>query len=163
MKIKSGGHMKKILGLVLSLLITTGLTQSTNAAIATVAVISGAYAEGLKFALLGLGWVYAGNAFNNTSKKLSLIGVVTGAILLDESLSNISFQKISPVQAKESGLTLQEMISYNLELEEINLVFSEVVSELSENPSKENAKNVWAEYQNALSADAFSALVKLIK
>ena len=43
------------------------------------------------------------------------------------------------------------------------MVFDEVVSTLEKQPSEENAFDIWADYQEALSQDAFNALKKLVK
>ncbi len=155
--------MKKLQVALLSIILSTGFVSTSHAAVASIATLSGAYGVGLKFALVGLGWIYAGKSFENSSKKLGLIGMVTGAILLDESGQKISFQNITIPDAKKAGITLAEMLAYNSEIEEINMVFDEVVSTLEKQPSEENAFDIWADYQEALSQDAFNALKKLVK
>lgn len=154
--------MNKLQVTVISLLLGAGVVQTTNAAIASVAVIAGSYGVGLKFALLGLGWVYAGKSFEPSSHKLGMIGVITGAILLEDNAGRIKFNTISFEGAKKSNLTVSEMIAYNAEINEINLIFAEVISELEENPSKENSVSIWNSYKDTLSNEAFSALNKII-
>lgn len=154
--------MNKLQVSVISILLATGVVQTTNAAVASIAVIAGSYGVGLKYALLGLGWVYAGKAFEPSSHKLGMIGVITGAILLNDDATRIKFNTINFEGAKKANLTVSEMIAYNAELNEINLIFQEVVSELEENPSHEAATSIWSDYQEALSIDAFSALNKII-
>lgn len=155
--------MKKLQVVLLSLILSTGFVSTTHAAIASIATLGGAYGVGLKYALVGLGWVYAGKSFENSSKKLGLIGIVTGAILLDEKSEKITFSTIEVEEAKKAGLTASEVIAYNSEIEEINMVFDEVVSIIAKQPSEKIAVDVWTEYQEALSIDAFTALKKLVK
>ncbi|MFT6071122.1 MAG: hypothetical protein ACJAT2_002111 [Bacteriovoracaceae bacterium] len=92
---------------------------------------------------------------------------LAGLVLLDDN-GKMTFGELEADKASEAGITTDEVIAYNAELEELNAIKDMVSSEVAEMEGSkevraEAAKGLWTEYKDYVSADAFSALVKLVK
>jgi len=155
--------MKLIKSAVLASLLTITAVQSTQAAVGSMALIVGMYGTSAKYALVGLGWTYAGHKTTPLNEKLGKIALVAGLILLDEETSTVEFKQISAEVASAKRLSLQEANAYNNEIEEINIVFSEVTSQIDEESSESEVEQLWQSHSEFISASAFSALQKIVK
>lgn len=92
---------------------------------------------------------------------------LAGLVVLDDN-GKMTFGELESEKAAEAGINANELIAYNAELEELNaikdMVSSEIADlEVSKEIKAEAAKGLWTEYKDYVSADAFSALVKLVK
>lgn len=92
---------------------------------------------------------------------------LAGLVVLDDN-GKMTFGELNNEKASEAGITADETVAYNAELEELNAIKDMVSSEVanmegSKEVKAEAAKNLWSEYQDYVSADAFNALVKLVK
>lgn len=92
---------------------------------------------------------------------------LAGLVVLDDN-GKMTFGELEEAKALEAGITADETVAYNSELEELNAIKDMVSSEVatiegSREIKAEAAKELWTDYQNYVSEDAFSALVKLVK
>jgi hypothetical protein len=88
--------------------------------------------------------------------------VAVGVVVLEDG-NSISYVSLSPADAHKIGLSQSELQSYINDLEEINALTTHVSSELASisNPTIEESAAVWTSVKEAVSADTFSALVKV--
>ncbi|EQC52091.1 hypothetical protein [Bacteriovorax sp. DB6_IX] len=155
--------MKFIRTAIIASLLSVTAIQSTQAAVGSMAFIVGMFGTAAKYALVGIGWTYAGHKANDLSPKIGKIALVTGLILLDEDTQTVEFNEVSNELAQKKGLTLAEAQAYNSEIEEINIIFSEVAGQINEETSEEEVRDLWQDHREFLSHEAFSALKKIVK
>jgi hypothetical protein len=76
-----------------------------------------------------------------------------GIVLLDEeTVADVSFQPINLENEKAyAGFTVDQVKTYNLEVEELNAIRKSLIAEISEETSVEAAKALWDEYKTYLS------------
>lgn len=160
--------MKMIKTLVLASLMTIVPVRQSNAAVSAVLAIAGTGGAGA-VALAGLGSVGVGFLATMNSSSCDgggclvgfLLGATVGAILLDNETGKFEFKKLDLDNAKSLGLNAREMEIYNSEIEEVNLVFEEVSSQLSNESTIEESEALWSEYQDYLSSESFEVMKKL--
>lgn len=92
---------------------------------------------------------------------------LAGLVLLDNN-GKVTFSELDSKKAELAKITVSEMEAYNAELEELNVIKDMVSSEIgtmegTRELKAESSNELWTEYQEYVSADAFSALVKLVK
>jgi cell division protein FtsB len=92
---------------------------------------------------------------------------LAGLVILDDN-GKMTFGELEADKASEAGVTADEAAAYNSELEELNAIKDMVSSEVadlegSKEVRAEAAKELWTVYQDYVSPEAFSALVKLVK
>lgn len=155
--------MKLLKSAILASLIGLFSIQSSQAAIGSIAFVAGAFGTAAKYALVGIGWTYAGNKVSPHSERLGYIALVAGLVLLDKDSNQVDFKEISEEDSILKGLTQVEMEAYNGEIEELNLVFSEVASQINSEMTKEDVAKLWEEHSEFLSPETFSALKKVVK
>lgn len=160
--------MKTLQLLFLSLFITIVPMQQSKAAVAGVVAIAGAPAVASGIALAGLGsaglglllTIADGNCDGGACVVYFLLGAVAGVVLLDDA-GVVEFNHISLENAKKIGIKRSDVDIYNSELEEVNMVFSEVSSELTKESTPEDAKNLWSKYSDLVSPETFSVMQAL--
>jgi len=92
---------------------------------------------------------------------------LAGLVVLDDN-GKMTFGELKAQKAQEAGITADETLAYNEELEELNAIKDMVSSEVatlegSKEIKAEAAKELWSEYRDYVSEDAFNALVKLVR
>ena len=157
--------MKYFKGLLLAALIAfTPVQQSQGAVAAGMAVFGSPAAGGVALAGLGsigvgfLATMSARSCDGGTCLAAFALGAVAGLVLLDESGGNVTFEAIEDFEAKALGLTQKEAAIYNSEIEEANILFEEVKSNLTGESSIEEAKSVWADYKHLVSDETYKAM-----
>jgi hypothetical protein len=155
--------MKLFKSAVLASLIGLFSIQATQAAIGSMAFVVGMFGTSAQYALIGIGWTYAGNKIHPRNERLGYIALVAGLILLDNEANKVDFKEISEEDSILKGLTQVEMQSYNNEIEEVNIVFSEVASQINKETTKLEIQELWETHSEFLSPEAFSALKKIVK
>jgi|GEM_PF-1712603 len=105
------------------------------------------------------------NANCGIGGTLPLAGMALfGPILLDDgTVGDLEFVAVDQPRAAQVGLTENERLAFNSELDEINAIKETITSDLKrdEKPTAEKAHALWNEYGQALSQDAFSGLEKI--
>lgn len=94
----------------------------------------------------------------------SAIMIFFGPILLDDgTVGDLEFVAVDQARAAQAGLTENERLAFNSELDEINAIKETITSDLKrdEKPTAEKAHALWNEYGQSLSQDAFSGLGKI--
>ncbi|EQC47755.1 hypothetical protein [Bacteriovorax sp. Seq25_V] len=160
--------MKYLKLITLSCLLTIMPIQNSRAAVAGIAAIAGApAASGIALAGLGsLGFGVLGTLSASTCDHghcnivLAFFGVI-GLVLLDSDTANFEFVEIDHDKASEFGLSYEEVEIYNTEVEEVNIVFSEVKASLGADSTVEDARKLWEENKNLLSDETFKVLTVL--
>jgi len=160
MKIK-----KPIKNMILStvLLATMATSVQSHATIGGIVAVVGG---GFTTALVGLGALGASTMLEpdiesgrpNGGLILFLLGV-----LLLEGENEIEFQEIPKENLLKMGLTNDEAISYNDNLEELGVAFREVSNNLDKSSSKEDAIAEWEIQEDVLGSDAINAARKVLK
>ena len=87
-----------------------------------------------------------------------------GPILLDDgTVGDLEFVAVDQARAAQAGLTENERLAFNSELDEINAIKETITSDLKrdEKPTAEKAHALWSEYGQSLSQDAFLGLGKI--
>ena len=92
---------------------------------------------------------------------------LAGLVVLDDA-GKMTFNELSAEKALKAQITEAEATAFNSELEELNAVKDLVSSELTglegnKEQKAEAAKELWTEYQEYVSKDAFMALSKLVR
>jgi hypothetical protein len=95
----------------------------------------------------------------------SLVGIVVGVVgvfAFDEQ-QDAAFAPVSARQAKKLGLTVEEMNSYNSEIDEANALGAHVDTELSHfrKPTLEDSVAIWSSVKSAVAPETFSAMQKI--
>ena len=150
--------MKSLKLLVLSCLISLAPVQNSRAAVAGVAAILGApVASGL--ALAGLGSFAAGLLVSTSQGSCDgggcvvflALGAMVGVVLLEDGTDTINFVPVDEGMAAQLGVSSEELNIYNSEIEEVNLIFTEVQASLDSRSTVEDSKNLWNESRDLLS------------
>ncbi len=145
------------------------LTQTSQAAIGGMTALFNPVIGG-KIALTGLATAgagtigslfYRGSCGSGECLAPLFFGVSIGLILLDEANGKIEFTKIDPASAHELGLKKFEVLIFNSEVEEANLVLSEVISQINESTTHEDVTEIWSEYESILSPESFNVMKAL--
>lgn len=87
-----------------------------------------------------------------------------GMIVLDgEGMQTLAFQEISSADAKRLGVNEIERLSFNSELDQVNLLTAEIQVRLNEqtSPTAAMAKDLWEGTRDCLRPDTFSAMQKI--
>ena len=128
----------------------------------------------LGVALAGLGISYAAVEMAGPYIEASIMTGVDGAqgfrlaaigglIILDgESGQELEFQRMSDEQLRKMGLTPEEALSYNENLEKLSTSFKVVSSSLTNDSTKEEAVELWQEQEEILGADAINGARKVL-
>lgn len=89
-------------------------------------------------------------------------GILGLAVLDGEEGQSAQFNKLSAKNALELGISEAERLSYNSQLDEANMIASEVESVLANTEaSAENAKQAWLSLKDNLAPETFSAMQKI--
>jgi hypothetical protein len=83
----------------------------------------------------------------------------------DEKGQTVVFKPVTPSESQSIGLSSQEMSAYNSNIDELNDIHEQVVSDLSQikSPTAQDSQNAWQKYEGALSPEAISAAQKVVK
>ena len=148
--------MKSIKSIILALLITIVPMQNSRAAV------------GVVYGAVGLGWGPAAYALdlmyvsaNIPNPALGFLGILAGIVLLDEE-GKPSFGELNSEQAKKLNITKSEMDIYNGEVDQANIIFAEVASELNADSTREQAKASWANYEDMLSPETMKTMKAIV-
>ncbi|WP_419172558.1 hypothetical protein [Halobacteriovorax sp.] len=161
--------MKAIKLFILALSISLASIQQSKAVVAGGLAIAGVPAAG-GVALAGLGSVGGGFLMTMDASSCDgggcvvflVMGLLVGGILLDEEGSNFEFSKLELNLASEIGVSTDSLAIYNSEIEEANIIFNEVSSELTADSTVEESKGLWEEYRQYLSPETFEVMTKLV-
>ena len=142
--------MKKLL---LSLVLVSGFTLSNaNAAVGLITLNPGMAIAGAALELVGSPYAHYGHANTRITGWLMVVG---GIVLLDQKTSTFSFSNISDVDAQKLGLSMNDVDSFNEELDMVNAINDTVYGELVKAETKEEgimiSKKVWTEGKSDLS------------
>lgn len=122
--------------------------------------------------LVGVGMVATGSpflAFGDSIGTGELSGVggalaFFGLIVLDgEGGRELKFTNLSKQQASKLGINEENRQNYNMELDQVNMILSEVTEKLSEikKPTAKDSAKIWSEYKDMLSPETFAVLGKI--
>jgi len=165
--------MKKLVIAVFTVMMTIAPVQKSEAAVAGVMALSGAGAAGsvaiagLASPLVaGLGLAVAG-AEDEMSSTIGFVvglyvGGIFGLVLLDEQTGEIEFNQIDKMAATKLALSDDQMEIYNSEIEEANILFEEVRSQLTAESSVEESRAVWSEMSDFVSVETMEVMQALV-
>jgi hypothetical protein len=128
-----------------------GFAQSWNN-VGTIALYSLRY--------IGPGYVVH-RVFRNESPMLSRLGQIIigfGILILDEGTGKMTFQEIDSEMATKLNISQTDVDVFNSEIDQVNVVFQSVISELDEKSSPEEALEVWEDYSPYLSKESFRVI-----
>lgn len=111
----------------------------------------------------GIYMASGGNDDLGESFVRAFFGIIAGAVgltLLDGEQA-YEFAEISPTEARSLGVSADEMVAYNLELDQVNAIAEAVATELPQKASVEEAKALWAQYGEMLDPQALAATIKI--
>lgn len=88
--------------------------------------------------------------------------MLLGLLVLDDEQA-LEFAPMEPAQGRKLGLSSDELLAYNNEIDQINALAAFVDAEVSkdEKPSREYAAELWTDVKSELSPAAFSGLLKV--
>jgi hypothetical protein len=109
------------------------------------------------------------NRLTRTGYSLAVAGAFTGLLagavgfVAFDGQQDASFAEISATQAKKLGLTVDEMNSYNSEIDEVNALGAHVDAELSSlsKPTLEDSAAIWSSVKSAVAPATYSAMQKI--
>jgi len=159
--------MKKLLLAALSIMITLAPVQKAHGVAGVVMAIGGVTSAGT-VALAGLASPFVGIFIGQEADEEwggvsgFMIGSAIGLILLDEEQGSVTFNKVKAEQAGKLALTEDQIEIYNSEIEEANILFEEVASNLTAESSVEESRAVWNEMQDFVSAETIEVMQSLI-
>jgi hypothetical protein len=90
-----------------------------------------------------------------------VLGGMLGLVLLDEQGGNVEFSKLSDDQAQKLNISVNDQKVFNSELEEANLLLSEVASQMKKDSTQEDARAAWNEYRDYLSPATFKVMKRI--
>ncbi len=135
--------------------------KNANAAVAGVTAIFSPVTAGY-IALTGLGSVFLSRTELEGSQDSAQIIQralwLVGIILLDEESGNQEFSEIDSSKANELGLKAEQVKSYNRDLEELNIVFEDVKSQMTEKTTPEDAAAIWEDNFEFLSPETVEVI-----
>lgn len=106
---------------------------------------------------------------NRSSSDISdifnaMIWMIVGLTLLDgEEGQAMGFVDVETNVLLDQGLTIEEAYAYQDSIEELNLVFSVVSSQLNNDSTAADAAALWEQHGQLLDDDALSGAIKLVK
>ena len=98
-----------------------------------------------------------------------LVPVVIGAgiaaigLLILDGEQQIEFKALTKAEAAKLGITGSELAAYNEELDQANMLLSDVAEEMSklEKPSAEDSINAWKQVKDLVSSETFTVMQKI--
>ena len=166
--------MKKFITKILTILILITPIKQTNAAVAGLASLAGFNPAPLALAALAspvvgavsLAITSVRNDGDNADIGRSahwgfFIGGLIGLVILDEDSRRIEFTKIDDKRAKRLNISLHELEIYNNEIDEVNIVFQEVTTYLSEESTINDSREVWAQMKDLISLESYKVMQRI--
>lgn len=150
----------KQLTIFFSLLLTLSAITHSRPAQAAVGTGGGAVIAGL--ALAG-GGLYSIRKCNNLGcLDIGAMMMLAGIIIL-EGEQEIGFRELSPDEATKLGVSASELETYNDEVDQANMLVSDVASELSEfeNPSAQDSATIWNSVKDFVSPATYKVMQKI--
>lgn len=88
--------------------------------------------------------------------------IALGLVVLDGE-QEVGFREISDSEAKELGITSEELRSFNDEIDQANMLINEVRSELSQikDATAEDSRAAWNELKDLVSPATYAAMQKI--
>lgn len=160
--------MKTILLAALSIMISLAPVQKAHAIAGTVMAVGGVAGAGA-VALTGLASPIIGTVIATSADSYDewaglggfMVGTVIGILLLDEQQGSVTFNTINEATFKNLKITKSEAAIYNSEVEEANILFEEVKSELSAYSTVEESRALWSDMKDFVSPETFKVMKRL--
>lgn len=166
--------MKKLVITVFTVMFLIAPIHKAHAAVAGVMALTGAGAAG-SVAIAGLASPLVGavsfgiiGGTNGDDMSVALgqaiglyLGGMLGLVLLDEESGSIEFKAITNEVAAKLEINKNDAQIYNSELEEANIIFAEVQSQLDAQSSVEESQQLWDEAKEFLSPETYAVMQKL--
>lgn len=128
-----------------------GVTSATGGVVGGASLLTVATTSNLGVAILGAIGVY--------------VGVITagiGLIILDDkTIAELSFSKV--YNGEFEGVSSEEVLIYNRELQMLNSIKETIAQELPENTTLEKAGSAWRAYSGMLSPETMKVASKVSK
>jgi hypothetical protein len=155
--------MKKTITQTLAIALTLGALYSPPSK-AAVSMVTGSTALLMVGLLGGSG---GGLIVAAAQLPFEIWGLVTiaGVVILDgEEGRTVEFTAISPEGAKKLGITKEERLSYNSELDQVNFLLSEVNDDIQSSTKDSKAsERAWASVKDMVAPATYSTLTKIAK
>jgi hypothetical protein len=93
---------------------------------------------------------------------LGTLAAGVGLLVLDGE-QDYQFQELSPAHAKKIGVTPEELVVYNSEIDQANILMAEVKIELSkiEKPTAQDSVVAWSAVKDLVSSETFATMQKI--
>ncbi len=158
--------MNKIKVLFAILLTVVTLTHSKPSQAVVSVATGGAATVGLYMIGGGvLGTAYVGSTCSEIGCIVGIIPLAFAAIglLVLEGEQEMEFQSINAQSAAKIGLTEEERLSFNEELDQANMLLEEVDAKMSQlkYASPQDSVNAWNSVKDLVSPATFSAMIKI--
>ncbi len=89
-----------------------------------------------------------------------ILGGLIGVVILDED-GIPSLHKLNQIEAMKYSLSNEELLSFNNEIEEINILVEEVSNQINKNSDFNEVSSTWSQYDGIISRASRSALSKI--
>lgn len=150
--------MKAFKVISLAILLAVIPIKSASAAVGLLIWNPGLALGGLaSYVTFGLARVVAEEHSDGRRSIFSYLSLA-GLIMLDSDTNSVQFTALDVTKAIELNVSESEIMVYNSELEEVNLVFSEIVSALDKNSTLEDSRELWNEASNFIAPETFKVL-----
>jgi hypothetical protein len=158
--------MKQLRNFILMTFLLAVPVQQSNALIAGITAFfnpttAGYIAiSGLASPIVGaaVSYVTSDNGCDEGSCAVGLVlGGMLGLVLLEEK-GNVEFSELSTTQAKELGIDSQSLAIFNSEIEEANILLSEVAGQMKKHSTQEDAKKAWDDLRDYVSPETFEVM-----
>ncbi|MGE3608148.1 MAG: hypothetical protein AB7I27_01075 [Bacteriovoracaceae bacterium] len=157
--------MKKMINFALAALTCLTLTNSTPShAVVGIFVSPSIALAGLSLAVGGAVMSDKLNVKYDGVEGIMGLLAVAGVIILDGSEGQqFAFTKLDSQNAIKLGLSVDEMNSFNSEIDQANFLISEVNHELSqiESPSAQDAAKIWKDLKELVSPETYAVMGKI--
>lgn len=153
--------MKKTVTKTLAIALTLGSLYSPPSK-ALVAVATGSAAILVAGLVVGSGGSLVIAAADRPFEEF-LLASLFGIVMLDgEHGRTLEFTAVNAEAAKKLGITKEERLSYNSELDQVNFLLSDVNEEIQSTTKDINAsERAWASVKDLVSPGTFSAMTKI--
>lgn len=89
-----------------------------------------------------------------------VLGGMLGLVLLEEQ-GNVHFSELSNAQAESLGIDKRSQMIFNSELEEANILLSEVAGQMKKHSTQSEARAAWNELKDYVSPETFKVMQKI--
>ena len=155
--------MKKLfMTIVMIASLNLATTHKTQAAIGTVfGLVTGNFRVALSALQFEIGLGTYCNTIGDGRCDMGTIGFAYIGLIVLDGEQKVQFSELSSREANELQISKADLNNYNNNIEEINMIFSEVAASLGDNTTREDAEVLWEEASKYLPKGVFKTMQKI--